>query len=543
MLLPRELLAAAACIEGSGHMVERERPDDGTTTAAPSRARTVIGAVLALTGLALAIATRASLVSSPAGLPQEGLIVLGVTIAMASLWVSDAMPLAGTALLPIALFPLLGVASAKDVSANYLSSVVVLLMGGFFLARALERWDVPLVLAHAVEKWAGGSARRLFYGLIGITTLLSMWLSNTATTLIMMTVATAAIARARSRTENTPADVRRFTVALTLGIAYGANVGGMATPVGTAPNAILVGLYNARDHVARDGDAPISFLMFMLAVIPVVVIATPLLAFLLERWLSAFPRDLTLASAIGHDRARLSRGGRRALIVFAFVALLWVFRVDIDLSIVRVPGWASALGLAKFVDDGAVAIIGVLLMMAVPSGEAVRSGAREGASVERLLTWKVAENIPWALVLLFGGGLALADGFERTGLSVWLGEGLVFLQGAPQVVSVFVLTLGVSFLTEVTSNTATTTLLLPVVAAAADTLGLNALALMLPATLAASAAFMMPISTPPNAIAAGVGQVSVPEMVRVGFVLNLLVVSLITIMAIVWLPVVVRMTT
>jgi sodium-dependent dicarboxylate transporter 2/3/5 len=510
---------------------------DESIHALPSHGRVVVGVVIAVMGLTLALTARLDLLAPPTGLSREGFAVLGVMFAMASLWISDAMPLAGTALLPIAVFPLLGVASAKDVSSNYLSSVVVLLMGGFFLARALERWGVPLVLAHAVEKWAGGSARRLFYGLIAVTTLLSMWLSNTATTLIMMTVASAAIVRAKGRAENNPADVRRYTVALTLGIAYAANVGGMATPVGTAPNAILVGLYNARDHVTNGGDTPISFLMFMLAVVPIVVVATPIMAVLLERWLSRFPHDLTLTGGVGHERARLSRGGRRALVVFVVVALLWVFRVDIDLSIIRVPGWASALGLGKFVDDGAVAIIGVLLMMAIPSGERQAHGG-----VERLLSWKVAENIPWSLVLLFGGGLALADGFERTGLSVWLGEGLVFLQGAPQVVSVFLLTLGVSLLTEVTSNTATTTLLLPVVAAAADTLHLNALALMLPTTLAASAAFMMPIATPPNAIAAGVGQISVPEMVRIGFVINIAVVVLITMMAIVWLPIVVRVT-
>jgi len=517
-------------------MTDDTQQSERSLFARAARALPTIGVVIAVIGLAIAFVARLEWLTPPRGLSRDGLVVLGVMITMASLWITEAMPLAGTALLPIALFPLLGVAKATDVSERYLSSVVVLLMGGFFLARALERWGVPLALARGVERWAGGSARRLFYGLLFITALLSMWLSNTATTLVMMTIASAAIARARAAGAHDD-DVRRYTVALTLGIAYAANVGGMATPVGTAPNAILVGVYNAREGVLSGAEPSLTFLVFLFAALPVVVCSVPAIAYLLERRLSAFPRDLALTRTEAHDEARLSTGGRRALVVFGCVAFLWVFRVDIDLQIVTLPGWASALGLHKLVDDGAVAIIGVVLMMAIPSGERSSTGARE-----RLLSWKTAEDIPWSLVLLFGGGLALADGFERTGLSVWLGEQLVFLQGAPLVVAVFALALGVSFLTEVTSNTATTTLLLPVVAAAAITLGMDALPLMFSTTLAASAAFMMPISTPPNAIAAGAGNVSVKEMVRVGFFLNLVVVVLIALVVSVWLPLVVGLT-
>jgi sodium-dependent dicarboxylate transporter 2/3/5 len=451
-------------------------------------------------------------------LTPQGVTVAGVMILMASLWVLEGMPLAATALLPLVLFPFLDVSPAKDVARTYMSSIVMLLMGGFFMAKSLERWEVPVKLARRVEVWAKGSPTRLMYGLMGVTALLSMWLSNTATTLVMVTVGAAAVGRAQNSDKNDPLDVRRFAVALMLGIAYAANMGGLATPVGTAPNAIFLGMAD------KEGLEGYSFAIWMILTVPVVLLMLPAIALLLAKVLCPFPVDLDLGSA--EEQARpLSVGGRRALGIFVLIALAWVFRKDVDLEVLRIPGWANAIGVGKAVDDGTIAMLGAVLMFATPSGEG-----------ERVLTWETARTIPWYLILLFGGGLALADAFSTSGLSAWLGGQLVGLMGAPTLVIVLVLCLGMSLLTEVTSNTATTTLLLPVLAAAAVALAMPKSLLMWPATLCASAAFILPISTPPNAIAAGAGNISVPEMARVGIWMNLIAVVIISIAAVVWMP-------
>jgi solute carrier family 13 (sodium-dependent dicarboxylate transporter), member 2/3/5 len=500
-------------------------------------ARLRVPALLASTGFGvlLAVGARLGLVSPPEGLSPEGLAVAGVVVLMAASWILEAMPVAATALLPMALFPLLGVASGGTVAKAYMSSAIMLLMGGFFLARGLERWGVPERIARSVSRWASGSPVRLLFGLMGATALLSMWVSNTATTLIMVTVALAAVTRAREAGSNAPEDVQRFRLALVLGIAYAANVGGMLTPIGTAPNVIFLGLYK---NLAPEAPS-IPFLEWMILSAPVVLILVPLIGLLLQRRLARFPATLDIGME-GAPLPPLEAGGRRALIIFGFTALLWVFRSDVDLEVFTLPGWADLLGLARFVDDGVVAIMGVALMFACPAGPrepgatTLLGRMQSAVTQERVLTWQTAASIPWYLLLLFGGGLALAEGFQSTGLSAWLGDQLVWLRGAPPWLVVLVLCLGMSLLTEVTSNTATTTLVLPVLFAAATPLGLPPLLLMWPAALCASAAFILPISTPPNAIAAGAGEVSPLEMARVGVGINLIAVVLITAVTFLW---------
>lgn len=517
-------------------------PDPPAPSGAPGL-RVFALLLLVAVGLAFAVLARIGLVPPPDGLSMEALVVAGVLIVMAASWIFEGMPLAATALLPMALFPLLGVAAAKTVARSYMSSAIMLLMGGFFLARGLERWGVPQRMAHFVSRRAAGSPRRLLVGLMVTTALLSMWVSNTATTLIMVTVALASVARARSSTKNHPDDVRRFSFALVLGIAYSANVGGITTPVGTAPNVILLGL----QRKLMPDVIPVSFLEWMLLTLPIAVVLLPAMAWLLMRVLLPFPTDLDIGAPDEDEAAPLGPGGRRALALFGLTALLWVFRADIDLGAVVIPGIANVLGLGELLDDGAIAMLGVVLMFACPAGESpplqssppLTSAAEEGAvslaqrlhllvTRPRVLDWDTASAIPWYLLLLFGGGLALADAFASSGLSAWIGAQLEWLRGAPVPVVVFCLCLGMSLLTEVTSNTATTTLVLPVLFAAAEALGLPPLMLMWPATLCASAAFILPISTPPNAIAAGAVDMKPLEMARVGVWLNLLAVAVIT---------------
>lgn len=502
--------------------------------------------LIVVAGLVLAFGARLGFIPPPAGLSEAGLVVAGVVVVMAASWIFEGLPIAATALLPLVLFPLLGVNSGKAVARTYMSSEIVLFMGGFFLARGLERWEVPQRLASFVSRWASGSPVRLLYGLMAATALLSMWVSNTATTLIMITVAVAAVSRARASAHNHPDDVKRYSFALALGIAYAANVGGLATPVGTPPNVILMGLHKKLMPEAT----PIAFLDWMVLTLPVVLVLLPLIAVLLVKVTNRFPSTLDIGRPDEGPAEPLSVGGKRALAIFVLTALLWVFRADLDLGGVTLPGWASLLGLSGLVDDGVVAMFGVALMFACPSGAgpttgAVPGGITEGpvslarrlelvATEERLLTWQVANGIPWYIVLLFGGGLALADAFATTGLSTWLGDQLVWLHGAPTWLIVLVLCLGMSLLTEVTSNTATTTLVVPVLFAVAGSLDVPPLLLMWPATLCASAAFIMPISTPPNAIAAGAVDMKPIEMARTGVVFNLIAVAVVTLVTMLW---------
>ncbi len=525
-------------------MAERsEAPKESTL----ARLRVPVLTFFVACGLGLAFGARLGLILPPEGLSASGLAVAGVVIVMAASWMFEGLPIAATALLPLVLLPVLGVSEGKTVARSYMSSAIMLFMGGFFLAKGLERWGVPQRMALVVSRWASGSAVRLVVGLMAFTTLLSMWVSNTATTLIMITVALAAISRARLSPRNKPEDVKRFSYALVLGIAYAANVGGLGTPVGTPPNVIMLGLHKQLSPLAPQ----ISFLEWMVLALPVVVVIVPIIAFLLIKVLTPFPSTLDIGQGDEGALPPLGSGGRRALAIFLLVAVAWVLRADIDLGPLVLPGWAGLLGLRGFVDDGVVAMAGVALMFACPSGEgrvsgAVPAGLSEGpvslarrlhllATDERVLTWETANTIPWYIVVLFGGGLALADAFGVSGLSTWMGDQLVWLHGAPPWLIVFALCFGMSLLTEVTSNTATTTLVLPVLFATAEPLGVPPLLLMWPATLCASAAFILPISTPPNAIAAGAVDMKPIEMARVGVGLNMIAVVLVTAVTMLWM--------
>ncbi len=463
--------------------------------------------------------TSMGIVRAPAGLSPAGFSVLFVTLTMAVLWVSEVLPVAATALVPLVLFPLLGIQPAAVVAKHYAASIIMLLLGGAMLAKGLERWGVPQTIAAWVQKWAQGSATRLFYGLVGVTALMSMWLSNTATTLVMVAVVSAAVQSAREREGADPAQVHRFAIAMYLGLAYAANIGGLGTPVGTAPNALLLGMLD------EQGDNPFNFPLWMAAAAPVLVLMVAAVAVLLQKVLSPFDDDVLDRSPGTVRPVGLSTPGKRAALIFGLTAVLWLWRKDIDLGAVVVPGWTSLLGL-EGIDDGTVAMMGVVAMFVV------RAGPGRGG----VLDWPTANQVPWGLFLLFGGGLAVAAGFGTTGLSVWLGEQVQGLAGWPVGLVVLIIALCMSLLTEVTSNTATTTLLLPVLLAAAKAIDLDPLMLMWPAAICASAAFILPISTPPNAIVAGAGDISMKEMARVGVWLNLIAVGLVTVVTMVWLP-------
>ena len=449
--------------------------------------------------------------SRPAATPMAA-----VAVWMAVWWITEAVPLAATALLPVALYPLLGIMSGRAVAPVYFNSIIFLFLGGFVVALAMERWKLHRRIALAVILAVGGHARGVLMGFMAAAAFLSMWISNTATTMMMVPIAGAVIRRVEKHHPGPGS--RRFGVALLLGTAYGASVGGLATLIGTPPNPLFVSnlalLFPAAPEVSFASwmilGLPLSLLM--LAAAWLVLTA----GFRLGRL-----RGLIDRSVFEQERRRLGPMSWEEKIVladFVLLAALWLTRAGLDLGATRLPGWSDLLPHGHLLDDGTVAIAVALLLFLAPSRE------RPG----RIMDWPAARNLPWGVVLLFGGGFALAHGFTASGLTLWLGERLAGLDALPPPVLVISICLGMTFLTELTSNTATTQMALPVLAAAAVGIDANPLLLMVPATLSASCAFMLPVATPPNAIIFGTGRVRIADMVRVGIVLNLVGAVLIT---------------
>jgi sodium-dependent dicarboxylate transporter 2/3/5 len=377
-----------------------------------------------------------------------------------------------------------GVITPAQASAAYGNQVILLLLGGFILATSLEKSGAHRRIAIGmVNLFGGDSSRRLVMGFMAAAALLSMWISNTATTLMLLPVAMAVLERSRDPKLQTP---------LLLGIAYAASLGGIGTPIGTPPNVIFMGIYESTT------GQTVSFLQWMTWGVPVVLVFLPLMALWLTRRLDW--RGAIELPPVGAWRTE----ERRTLAVFAVTALLWITR--------EVPfgGWEAWLHL-PFTNDAIVAFAAVIAMFVIPNG----SGGR-------LLDWSTAERIPWGVLILFGGGIALAEAFMSSGLSQAIGDGLSALAGWPPYLLVLAVCLVVTFMTEATSNTATTSLLMPVLAAAAIGAAIDPRLMMVPAAMSASCAFMLPVATAPNVIMFGTGRVSVAQMMRAGLVLNLI---------------------
>ncbi len=436
--------------------------------------------------------------SSLSGLNQKASLTAAITVLCAVWWILEPIPIPVTSLIPFALFPFAGVLDHKSVSTAYGHHLILLLMGGFLLSTAMESSGAHRRVAmNMLKVFGGGSRRRVVAGFMVATAFLSMWISNTATVLMMIPVAGAILEQDKDKS---------FVRALLLGLAYSASIGGMGTLVGTPPNIVFSGIY--REETGRE----VGFAAWMLIGIPVVLVLLPLAWFYLTRKLSK-GSELNIPSM---PRARPKE--RRVLLVFAWTILLWVTRSA------PFGGWSHLLGMPG-VGDSTIALQSVVLMFLIPDGEG-----------EHLLEWETAKKIPWGLLLLFGGGIAIARAFMASGLSDALGHGLSGLAELPAFWMTLLLCLGVTFLTEVTSNTATTTLLMPVLAAAAKAASIEPALLMVPAALSASCAFMLPVATAPNAIVFGTGRVSTKEMARTGFFLNLFIALLITLLSLLLVP-------
>lgn len=455
-------------------------------------------------------------------LPSRAAETLGVTAWMAIWWLSEAVPLGATSLLPIILFPALGIASAKEAAAPYANELVFLFLAGFLLASALEGWSAHARIAYAIVEAIGGGGRRVVLGVMIATAAISMWISNTATAAMMYPIALAIGALFGAGLEGD-----RSRTALMLGVAYAASIGGVGTLIGTPPNLIFAG--SAKQLLGRE----VGFVEFMAVGMPIVVILLPLSWFLLVHVL--FRGTVRLGPEARRElRARrvalgpLVSGEARTLGVFLATVLAWFFREPKDLGALRLPGLADLL---PGMTDASVGVGGALLLF-------VLSGRTRQGERRPLLTWKEARQIPWEVLLLFGGGLSLASAFESSGLAGWLGTRLAALAAYPSIVVTAGLALFVLVLSELASNTAVAAMAMPIAAALASAVGQPPLRLMLVAALAASTGFALPVATPPNTIVFGSGQVSVRDMARAGLILDLLAVIVIVLAVSVLFPLV-----
>ncbi len=476
----------------------------------------------------------------PEGMTQSGQRLLAVVVLMACWWVGEGTSIAVTALLPLVLFPLLGIMSSKQVAPNYTNHLVFLFLGGFMIALAMERWNFHKRLALMIIAVIGNSPERIVLGFMVAAAFLSMWISNTATTMMMLPVGMAVVNQIAKQAAvysignpETEESIRHgLGLVLMLGLAYAASIGGVGTLIGTPPNIVFAGFYKQ----LYPENPEITFFQWMVMAVPMVVVFLPLVWMYLCRFVSPIPlgkiefgdhepevicKELQALGPVNHAEKIVAS-------VFVATALLWIFRKPIPLGLFTLPGWSSLFAHPELLHDATVAMAMGILLMIFPLNFG-KGMEREGKLEYFVLDWHTVEKkVPWGILLLFGGGFALAAGFGKTGLDQWIGQQLAGVAKFPLWLVILSVCLAITFLTELTSNTATTTMILPMIGAAAVAASYHPLMLMVPATLSASCAFMLPVATPPNAIVFSSGWVTIPKMSRAGFFLNFLGAILIT---------------
>jgi sodium-dependent dicarboxylate transporter 2/3/5 len=472
-------------------------------------------------GPALAVLTWVFLPDSYAdalGNPVEFLPAGRVTTALAAWmaiwWMTAAIPVYATALLPLAILPLFGAGGIRETAAPYAHELIFLFMGGFIIALAMQRWGLHKRIALSALRLAGTRASRVIAGFMVVTAFLSMWVSNTATTIMMLPIALSVIGLSGDN-DTTDGSENGFAPALLLGVAYAASIGGIGTLIGTPPNLFLASFAESELGIS------ISFVRWMAVGVPLVIVFIPITWFLLTRVIFSVKDEQITADADAIPRmlrslGKMNRGERITLLVFVLTAAAWMTRPLLtELALFDVHPFAG-------LTDAGIAVIAALALFVIPVD--VR---------QRVFTmdWDTATHLPWGLLLLFGGGLSLAGAISRNGVSEFIGSQVAAIGTAPVLVMILVVVTMMIFLTELTSNIATTAALIPILAAIAPPLGFHPLLLAVPAAIAASCAFMLPVATPPNAIVFGSGHVDIAQMIRAGIGLNLIGIVLITALA------------
>ena len=442
-------------------------------------------------------------------LSAEGRSVLAGTLWIAIWWITEAIPIPATSLLPILIFPITGAVSIEETTASYGHKMVFLYMGGFMIALAMEKWNLHRRIALNIINFVGTNIRSVIFGFMLATALLSMWISNTATTMMMLPIALA-VARqfgeffSLENAETGDKEGKKFGLSLMLGIAYAASIGGMATLIGTPTNAIFSAV--AKEYY----NAEVSFSDWIIFGFPITAVLLVICWFYLTyiAYPSSIRRFSQVSRTIENEMKKLGplkREEKWIIGVFGLTAVSWITRSFI---------------LSKFIpgiDDTIIAIGGATILFIIPARDK-----------DMILDWPTARRLPWGILLLFGGGLAIATGFSNSGLAAWIGHRIQYFSGTQLIIVLLAVTTTVNFLTEITSNVATASILLPILASIASALGFHPYTLMISACLAASCAFMLPVATPPNAIVFSSGYIRIPDMAKTGFWMNIISIIIIT---------------
>ena len=454
---------------------------------------------------------------APEGMSPAGRSVLASTLWIATWWVTEAIPIPAASLLPILLFPLTGALDSKTVASAYGDNTIFLFMGGFMIALSMEKWGLHKRIALAILSLVGVSAKRIILGFMVSTGFLSMWISNTAAAMMMLPIGMAIIYQVSSYYSDKDSiknqDIVNFRKAMLLGIAYGASIGGLGTLIGTPPNIIFAGI------VKEIFNVDISFVKWMSFGMPISILLLLVAWYLLVK--RSFPmkmKEIPCGRDILQQEkksiGKISFEEKIVLLVFLFAAIAWIIRPIINKFI---PG----------VNDTTIALLAGLVLFIIPS-------RGKGGTI---IDWETVKQLPWGILLLFGGGLAIANGFMSSGLANWIINQLTFLEGVSFILILLVLAIIVKFLTEITSNTATATMLFPIMASLALAVGVHPYSLMIVASLSASMAFMLPVGTPPNAIVFGSNYLKVSDMARAGLLINIISVIVVVLAVYYILPV------
>ena len=444
-----------------------------------------------------------------------------VVILMAIWWITDAIPLFATALLPMILYPLMGILKSNATAPLYFNSTILLFLGGFMIALTMEKWHLHKRIALFIIKFIGGGPNRIVLGFMIAASFLSMWISNTATAIMMVPIGLAIVLKMEEKFNI--GDTNKFSICLMLGIAYGCSLGGIATLVGTPPNLSFARIF----QITFPQASPVAFGTWYIMALPISAVLLVVAWLMLTKIFYRFPRSLYIDSSIVNKEHKelgsMSFEEKAVLIIFFSTAVLWVFRNNLNLGFITIPGWSQLLPYPAQIDDATVALFMAGIMFLIPT-------RTKGTKYSTLMGPGVIKKLPWDIVLLFGGGFALAKGFQVTGLSEFIGNKFSALAEMPLILMIITICFIITFLTELTSNTATTEMILPILASVAVALKINPLLLMIPATLSASCAFMLPVATPPNAIVFGSGKIRIAEMARVGIFINIISIIIITVL-------------
>jgi solute carrier family 13 (sodium-dependent dicarboxylate transporter), member 2/3/5 len=455
------------------------------------------------------------LLFNPLGLDDKATRVVAVAALMITWWISEAMPMPAVALIPLVLFPLMGISTISETAAPYANEVIFLFMGGFLIGLAIEKWNLHKRIALSIVKVTGTSGNRIILGFILATGFLSMWLSNTATTMMMFPIALSVISVVKGSGVDDKSAIN-FSLCIMLSIAYASNFGGIATIIGTPPNVAYTSFIN------KQYGFDVSFANWMIVCFPIALILLLSLYFVLVKWL--YPNRIATSGKM-HDMIHsglaelgpMQQPEKRVLLVFVLTATLWIAR-----DMINKLGWFR-------LDDNMIAVFGALLLFIIPA-----RSTEEGK--KKILEWRDTGSMAWGILLLFGGGITLASAMEKAGLITLLGNWIAGFSGSNVLIIIIVVTILSIFMSELMSNIAQVIVLAPVVSGIADAIGINPFLLGMPMTLAASCASMMPMGTPPNAIVFASGHIQMKQMMKAGFVMNIISIMLIILFCYLVLP-------